>query len=123
MSEKEEIFTVRYRAMYRAMIDKDGTKLGKLLDNSFVLVHMTGMRQDKQEFIRAVENGTLNYFSEEIRGTQTIVHKDFVQFTGKSLVNAAVFGGGRSTWRLQLDMKYKLNNGNWLITEAVASTW
>ena len=123
MSDKEELFTVKYRAMYRAMIDKDGAKLGKLLDDSFVLIHMTGMQQDKQEFIRAVENGTLNYFSEEIRGMQTIAHKDFVQFTGKSLVNAAVFGGGRHTWRLQLAMKYKLINGEWLITEAVASTW
>ena len=123
MSEKEEIFTVRYRAMYRAMIDKDGAKLDKLLDDSFVLIHMTGMRQSKQEFIRALEKGTLNYFSEEFRGTQIKVFKDFVQFTGKSLVNAAVFGGGRHTWRLQLDMKYNLINGEWLISEAVASTW
>ena len=109
--------------MYRAMIEKDGAELNKLLDESFGLIHMTGMQQDKQEFIRALEKGTLNYFSEELRGTQIKVFKDFVQFTGKSLVNAAVFGGGRHTWRLQLDMKYKLINGEWLICEAVASTW
>ena len=64
--------------MYRAMIEKDGAALAKLLDESFVLVHMTGMRQNKQAFIRAVENGTLNYFSEDLRETKTIVHNDFV---------------------------------------------
>ncbi|MCH5142662.1 MAG: nuclear transport factor 2 family protein [Clostridiales bacterium] len=116
-------FATKYRAMYRAMIEKDGAALAKLLDDSFALVHMTGMRQNKQAFIRAVENGTLNYFSEDLQETKTIVHKDFVQLTGKSLVSAAVFGGGRHTWHLQLDIKFILVEGDWLIREAVASTW
>lgn len=116
-------FAVKYRAMYRAMIDKNGTALNELLDNSFVLVHMTGMRQNKREFIRAVETGTLNYFSEDLQEARTIVHKDFVQFTGKSIVEAAVFGGGRHTWHLQLDVKYIFAGYDWLISEAVASTW
>ena len=45
------------------MIDKDRSILSQLLHDSFVLVRMTGMRQGKEAFIRAVENGTLNYFS------------------------------------------------------------
>ena len=116
-------FAVKYRELYRAMIDKNGTALNELLDNSFVLVHMTGMRQNKREFIRAVETGTLNYFSEDLQEARTIVHKDFVQFTGKSIVEAAVFGGGRHTWHLQLDVKYIFAGYDWLISEAVASTW
>ena len=118
-----DLFAEKYRALYRAMIEKDGATLNTLLDEDFVLVHMTGMRQNKQAFIQAVENGTLNYFSEELQETKTIVHKDFVQFTGKSLVNAAVFGGGRHTWHLQLDTKFIFPNGTWLILEVVASTW
>ena len=117
------LLAAKYRALYRAMIEKDSTALNKLLDESFVLVHMTGMRQNKQAFIRAIENGTLNYFSEDLQDTKVIVHKDFVQFTGKSIVNAAVFGGGRHTWQLQLDMKYIFVGNDWLISEAVASTW
>ena len=109
--------------MYRAMIYKDVATLNALLDDSFVLVHMTGMRQNKREFIRAVENGTLNYFSEDLQETRTIVLKDFVQFTGKSIVDAAVFGGRRHTWHLQLDMKFVFTCGDWHISEAVASAW
>ena len=119
----DALFSVKYRTMYRAMIEKNGTTLGALLDKSFVLVHMTGMRQNKQAFICAVENGTLNYFSEDLQEAMTTVHKDFVRFTGKSIVEAAVFGGGRHTWRLQLDMKFLPINGDWLISETVASTW
>ena len=109
--------------MYRAMIEKDGVALNALLDESFVLTHMTGMRQNKQEFIRAVENGTLNYFSEDLQKSKTIVHGNFVQFMGRSLVNAAVFGGSRHTWHLQLDIRFVFANGDWLISETVASTW
>ena len=116
-------FAVKYRAMYRAMIEKNGTALNELLESNFVLVHMTGMRQNKREFIRAVETGTLNYFSEDLQEGRTIVHKDFVQFTGKSIVDAAVFGGGRHTWHLQLDVKYIFVGYDWLISEAVASAW
>ena len=116
-------FAVKYRAMYRAMIEKNGTALNELLESHFVLVHITGMRQNKREFIRAVETETLNYFSEDLQEARTIVHKDFVQFIGKSIVDAAVFGGGRHTWHLQLDVKYIFAGYDWLISEAVASTW
>ena len=51
-----------YMRMYDGMISKDEKVLNDVLDDSFVLVHMTGMRQPKQAFIKAVLNGTLNYF-------------------------------------------------------------
>ena len=41
---------------------------------------------------------------------------------GQSRVNAAVFGGGRHTWRLELDIDLIDKDGQWLMTEARAST-
>lgn len=121
--DNKTILTEKYRAMYRAMIAKDSVELNKLLDDSFVLVHMTGMRHTKQMFIQAIKDGTLNYFSEELHEAVTQEHGNNASFTGKSYVDAAVFGGGKHTWRLQLDMQFAFVNGEWLITEAVASTW
>ena len=89
--------------MYQAMIDKDAVGLGNMLDESFVLVHMTGMRQSKQEYLRAIENGTLNYYSCEDSILEMNIESDSedkMHFIGKSRVNAAVFGGGRRTWPL-----------------------
>lgn len=76
MSEKETEEAVRqcYLDMYRAMLDKDSMGLEKVLDDSFVLVHMTGMRQSKKEFIRAVPDSVLNYYTaghDEIRVMKT----------------------------------------------------
>ena len=60
MSDKEQIEAC-YRQMYRGMVGKDRGLLSVVLDDTFVLIHMTGMRQNKETFIRAVGNGTLNY--------------------------------------------------------------
>ena len=51
--------------MYEAMIKKDEQKLNEIHDDSFVLIHMTGMKQNKNEYINAIKNGILNYFSEQ----------------------------------------------------------
>ena len=64
MSDRE-LCQAAYQEMYRAMIAKDIPALSAVLDDSFVLVHMTGMRQPKAAFLKAVANGTLNYSSAE----------------------------------------------------------
>ena len=64
MEDKEQIINV-YKKMYDGMISKDEEILREVLDDSFVLVHMTGMCQPKEEFIKAVLTGTLNYYSAE----------------------------------------------------------
>ena len=64
MSDRE-LCQAAYQEMYRAMITKDIPVLSAVLDDSFVLVHMTGMRQPKAAFLKAVANGTLNYSSAE----------------------------------------------------------
>ena len=45
-----------YRQMYQGMIEKDRALLSEVLDDNFALIHMTGMRQSKEAFIRAVED-------------------------------------------------------------------
>ena len=119
----ENQFQKLYSDMYKYMISKDVSQLGSLLDDSFVLVHMTGMRQTKNEYLKAIENGTLNYFSEELEHIDTSVSGDSAVLVGKSKVSAAVFGGGRHTWRLKLDIKLKHKDDQWLITEVRASTY
>ncbi|MBQ9299231.1 MAG: nuclear transport factor 2 family protein [Clostridia bacterium] len=109
--------------MYQAMIAKDILALDKVLDNSFVLVHMTGMRQSKAAFLKAVENGTLNYASVEHDSMDVNLHGDKAMLIGKSQVHAAVFGGGWYTWRLEQDLTLIKKNGQWLITLSEASTY
>ena len=122
MNDKERIENC-YCQMYRGMVEKNRDVLLEVLDDSFVLVHMTGMRQSKTAFIRAVEDGTLNYYSADHQRISVELHGESAELIGQSAVNAAVFGSGRHTWRLQLKLKLIQKEGRWRITEARASVY
>ena len=122
MNDKERIEDC-YCQMYRGMVEKDRNVLSEVLDDSFVLVHMTGMRQSKTAFIQAVEDGTLNYYSADHQRISVELHGESAELVGQSAVIAAVFGGGRRTWRLQLKLKFIQRAGDWRITEARASVY
>ena len=79
------------------MISKDRAVLERVHDDSFVLVHMTGMRQSKQEYLDAVIDGTLNYYCATHEDMQVELNGDSAVFTGRSKVAAAVFGSGKHT--------------------------
>ena len=122
MDEKDNIIAA-YKRMYDGMIAKDENVLRDVLDDSFVLVHMTGMKQPKEEFIQAVLNETLNYFSAEHEHMPVEISGDTAILIGQSYVAAAVFGGGRSNWHLQQKCNMKKIGDKWKITRSVASTY
>ena len=122
MTDKEQIIQL-YKEMYTAMVNKDSDELYRVHDDSFVLVHMTGMRQPKEVYISSIMDGTLNYYSAEHEDMQVEVQDDTAVLIGKSRVTAAVFGGGKHTWRLQLRFQLMKKNGEWRFAMASASTY
>ena len=122
VAEKQQIRHL-YETMYQAMVAKDTATLNRVHADDFVLVHMTGMHQSKQEYINAIADGTLNYYSAQHEQMDIQIDGDQATLTGRSRVTAAVFGGGRGTWRLQLRFKLVKREGQWLFTESRASTY
>ncbi|MDE6529983.1 MAG: nuclear transport factor 2 family protein [Lachnospiraceae bacterium] len=120
--DDKELLAQCYHTMYRGMIEKDMELLEESLDESFVLVHMTGMRQTKSQYMDYIANGTLNYYSEKTEHMEIVVSGEEAKLIGQSRVNAAVFGGGKHMWNLQLSMNAVKRNGKWYMTEAIAST-
>ena len=122
MSDKDMIEAL-YREMYEAMVRKDTATLNRVHADDFVLTHMTGMHQSKQVYIQSIANGTLNYYSAEHEQMNIKVNGNHATLTGRSRVNAAVFGGGRHTWRLQLSFQLVKRDGRWQFSAASASTY
>ena len=122
-SEDTAQITELYKAMYRAMISKDMAAMAHIHDKSFVLIHMTGSKMNQKEYLEAVKNGTLNYYSAEHDDIKVTIDGDKAELRGRSRVNAAVYGGGRHTWRLQQDMKLAKINGKWVFTFSQAGTY
>ena len=120
--DKEQIQSL-YVAMYKAMMAKDTLALGKLLSDDSVLVHMTGHKQSKQEYLSEIASGVLNYYSVETDSLDIVVNGDTARMIGRSRVNAAVYGGGRHTWRLQMDSQLRKIDGKWLIAYSRASMY
>ena len=122
MSDKQQIARL-YEDMLRYMITKDTVSLDALLSDDSVLVHMTGHRQSKGEFLREIATGVLNYYSAQTDSIEVTVDGDKARLIGRSRVNAAVYGGGRHTWPLQMDSRLERIDGQWKIVWTKASTY
>ena len=122
MDDKSQIEQL-YKQMYQAMIAKDIKALDSILADGSVLIHMTGNRQPKKQYLHEIENGTLNYYSVEDDEILITVNGTTAEMTGCSRVNAAVYGGGRHTWRLQMKSKLTKTDGRWQFVESKASTY
>lgn len=122
MTDEQAIRKV-YEDMYRAMIAKDTVALGSLLSDDSILIHMTGHRQLRKEYLAEIAAGVLNYYSVDTDALEITVNGDTARMIGRSRVNAAVYGGGRHTWRLQMDSELRKIDGKWKITLSKASTY
>ena len=122
MDDKKQIEQL-YKQMYKAMIAKDIAALDSILAEGSVLIHMTGNRQPKKQYLHEIENGTLNYYSVEDDEISITVNGTTAEMTGRSRVNAAVYGGGRHTWRLQMKSRLTKTDGRWQFVESKASTY
>ena len=79
--------------------------------------------REVSQFINAVMDGTLNYYSAVHESESVDITGDTAVVVGRSYVQAAVFGGGKHYWHLQQTCSLKKTNGNWKITRSVASTY
>lgn len=120
MSDEQQLKKL-YAEMWQALISKDISTLEKIHADEFVLIHMTEMNQPKKEYLRCVHDGVLNYFSE--RTENIFVDIDAGKLIGQSKVEAAVFGGRKNIWRLQLAFDIEKRGGSWILIRGKASTY
>ena len=123
MKTDEEIIKDLYRDYWRYMIEKNAEGLRRIMSDDYYLLHMTGVRQSKEEFIKGLLGGTFNYYSAEHDGIDVEIGGENAKMTGKSRVLAAVYGGGKHLWRLRGDFTLRKENGRWKLTSSKASTY
>lgn len=125
-TEDERALTDLYREMWRCMVAKDIAGLAACCADDYTLTHMTGVRQDRQAFLDAVADGTLNYFATHHDRIDVRVAPDgrTARLTGCTSVEAAVYGGGRHTWQLRGDFCARREaDGRWRFTEETTGTY
>lgn len=123
MTDETEIIREVYRTYWRCMIEKDATGLRQLMSDDYELRHMTGLRQSGEVFLSGLLDGTFNYYSAVHDSIEVRVDGDKAVMTGKSRVVAAVYGGGKHSWRLRGDFTLRKENGSWKLTSSGASSY
>ena len=121
----DEMETIRelYRQYWRCMIAKDAPGLRAIMSDDYVLMHMTGVKQPAEVFLKGLLDGTFNYYSAEHDDIEVEIDGNRATMIGRSRVSAAVYGGRRSTWRLQGYFTLRREQGVWRFTSSRASTY
>ena len=122
MDEEAKISEL-YKYYWDYMIEKNIEGLRSLMSSDYCLYHMTGVKQYADEFLNGLKNSTFNYYSADHDDIVVSVHGDEATMIGKSRVVAAVYGGGKGSWRLQGDFTLRREKGNWKFTSSRASTY
>lgn len=123
MIDEKDIIRGMYRKYWQYMITKDADGLRSLMSDDYYLLHMTGIKQPAEIFLKGLLNGTFNYYSADHDSIEVTLNGDHASMTGRSRVIAAVYGGGKSSWRLQGDFTLRKEEGAWRFTSSRASTY
>ena len=112
-----------YRKYWHCMITKNADGLRDLMADDYYLLHMTGVKQSAEMFLNGLLDGTFYYYSADHDSIEVSLNGDHAIMTGRSRVMAAVYGGRKSSWRLQGDFTLRKENGNWKFTSSNASIY
>lgn len=105
----------RFVEYQQALIDKDELKLSQLMADDYILTHMSGKKQTKEEFIREVMDGTLNYFKSQIHDPSILFDdEENATFISDVTLTARVYGA-RGSWTIDTVMDFKKIDGEWII--------
>lgn len=120
---EEEIIRKLYIKLCDASINKDVDTLEKILDDDYILIHMTGKRQTKQDYINSVLNGELKYYESIHESIEVTIDGNKATLVGKTKTLASPFGFGKSWWNLEQDMLLEKRDDIWVIIQSKASSY
>ena len=123
MTGEKDTIREMYRKYWHCMITKNADGLRDLMADDYYLLHMTGVKQSAKVFLNGLLDSTFNYYSADHDSIEVSLNGDHAIMTGRSRVMAAVYGGRKSSWRLQGDFTLRKENGNWKFTSSKASTY
>ena len=121
--DEAELIRELYREYWRCMIAKDADGLCGMMTDDYSLLHMTGLRQPAELFLKGLLDGTFNYYAADHDSIEVTVSGNQASLIGKSRVLAAVYGGGKHSWRLRGDFTLRKEDGCWKFSSSRASTY
>ena len=110
-NEEKELLN-SFIVFLQAIISKDKLGMQNSLDPSFVLIHMSGKNEPKNEFISDVMGGVLNYFHSKIINPKIRINNDTAEMDADVNLDAKVYGM-KGNWTLHSKNIFQKKNGKW----------
>lgn len=108
-----------YQQIDHAMVNKDTETLGHILDENYVLVHITGYDQPKIEWLEQIESEKMKYFKTMPQKTTITVDGNSAILTCDTKIDARIYGF-RNTWSMIMEMHFEKRGHNWYTVNAIA---
>ena len=111
---KEELAVLYQAARYcQAMTEADIETMREIVSEDMVFVHMSGMRQTREEYFADVADGSLTYYTIGMANPIIEIDGDRAIVTYTSILNANAYGA-RGTFRMKGSHFYEKRNGVWI---------
>ena len=108
-----------YQAMQQAMVDADHEALRRIIEDGTSMVHMSGARQTKEEFIAEV-GGALTYYHSDIELIDDIrIDGDWATLDARVALTANAYGA-RGTFPINVRQSMHKVGGRWLFSRREA---
>lgn len=113
---------VTFVQQLKLMEDGNTESLGAQLDDHFILIHITGYRQMKNEWLSQMKDNKFIYHNITIDDVRSEVNGNRARVVGRMIADATVYGS-RNTWRLQLAQEYEWREKGWIALNSTANLW
>ena len=115
-SEVEKKIIEIYKFYSKCMVEKNFNGFNDFSTDEFILIHMSGKKQSRADYINDIKNGNLIYYN--------IIHDDFkfevkdennVILHAKSQLDANPYHCGRSIYKVESICDFQFKNNKWII--------
>ena len=111
---KEDLSALYQAARYcQAMTDKDIDTMREIVSEDMVFVHMSGIRQTREEYFADVADGSLTYYTIGMADPVIEIDGNHAIVTYTSILNANAYGA-RGTFRMKGSHHYENRDGAWI---------
>lgn len=118
--DKQKILAI-YQQIDAAMVNKDTQSLETILDNNYVLVHMTGYHQPKREWLEQIDNEQMKYYKTMPQKTIITIEGNTATLICDTKIEARIYGF-RTTWGMQMEMHFEKRGVDWFPVNAKATS-
>ena len=107
----------KFKEFQQAMIDKDAKTLNSIMSEDYTLTHMSAKIQTKQEYIKDIIDGVLNYYHSTIINPNIVILEDkYAKLNADVELDAKVYGI-KGTWTLNTEILMEKIENIWILSK------